>query len=189
MENIELDIATFEGEGGFDPTPILERMRRRRWAVEASNHREWFDELSKDNVDLFVDRLKKLLAGKRFTFLTYNEAFGSRIEVRTNQALRGRSTRSWGNVTYPFGSADNIGVHTADDNDDPKTRALLSDYVHVIINDTYGVASFSTGTYFVFSPEMRNEPERVSLTFKAGAGNEITWVLYPTGDILPGETY
>ena len=189
MEN-ELDIATFEGEGGFDPTPVHEKMQRRSWEIEASKRREWFGNLSKDNADLFVARLKKLLAGKRYTFLSYNEAFGSRIEVRTNQALKGRSTKPWGRVTYPFGSADNIGLSIgADDSDDPKTRALLADHVHVMINDTYGVASLSTDTYFVFSPEMRNEPERVSLTFKAGAGNEITWVLYPTGDIQPGETY
>ena len=145
--------------------------------------RQWYSTLNKDNAEAFAARLKALLAGQRYTFIAVNEMFGTRAEVRVNQALEGHSVRpGHDNVppsreTFPIGDPNNISVTIGAD--------FSADYVHVMGCDTYGVWSVSQGTYFVFTPESRYEPNKVTLNFKAGAGNDITWTFYPTGPIVP----
>jgi hypothetical protein len=115
--------------------------------------RQWFDHLNKDNVEAFVARLKALLAGQRFTFIAANDFFGTRTEVRINQALEGHSVRpGHGNVppsheTFPLGDANNISFSV--------NRSGAHEWVHVIVCDTYGVAGISSDAYFVFTPETR----------------------------------
>jgi hypothetical protein len=143
---------------------------------------QWYATLDKSNAAAFVTRLKVLLEGKMFTFISVNDHLGTRPNVRINQCLEGRSVRPGDNnrppsrETYPAGSAANIGLSFSDDPD-------LPDYIHILVCDTYGIWSVGNGAYFVFNPGGRWEPNCVTINFKAGAGNDITWTIYPTGDI------
>lgn len=135
--------------------------------LKPHERRNWHDTLNLENVDFFVARLRELLGDQYFTFITSN--YG--LQIRTNQILRGRSTKPGGWQTFPDGSPENLG-RTVDT--DPK-------WCHVLACDSYGVWSVSEGAYFSFEDEFRSEPKRVTITFKAGAGHEIIWMMYPTG--------
>ena len=147
--------------------------------MERHERSQWYDTLTQANVVQFADRLKRLLGGKEFTFIAVNEAFGTDAKIRVRQILEGRSIvpNSWN--THPDGSPENIGVTATSDS------PTIPDWCHVLVCDSYGVWSMSNGARFCFSPETRYEPERVTITFKAGAGNEITWTVYPTGPYTP----
>jgi hypothetical protein len=140
--------------------------------------------LTVENCQDFYNALAALIENKLFTFIAVNESFGTRAEVKVNQYLRGASVRPGTDKTYPSrethpaGSAKNMSLTVEQD----------KKYCFITVCDSYGVFSISDGTYFEFHEADRYHPARVTLDFKAGAGNNIQWTIYPTGD-LPPDSY
>ena len=135
--------------------------------------------LNNENCSEFFAALSAFLENKLFTFITVNEMFGTRCEVNVDQYLRGASVRPGNNnvppsrETHPAGSAKNMSLHVEEK------------YCCITICDSYGVFTISSDTHFEFYNEDRYSPARLTLDFKAGAGNNIQWTIYPTGTSRP----
>jgi hypothetical protein len=85
--------------------------------TELIDRHTWFGDLDMENAQAIRDRIQRMLAGKRYTFVAVNRDHpGHRIDVRTDQRLDG------------------------------EVRIALDGFPHIYANDTYGMWGFSTIT-------------------------------------------
>jgi hypothetical protein len=118
----------------------------------------WFGDLTLENIEAIAERLKAMLRGKRYTFVSVNELFGPlpRPEVRTSQRLN-----------IPDSQYTDIYVHYGDD----KSWGMIG------VNDSYGVWSISTHD----DPERRAflsfEHGKLTIEHCAPGGNKLIWVI------------
>lgn len=128
----------------------------------------YYGNLTVANAEQFVERLREMLTGKRYTFITVNASLDNIPDVRVHQQLGGR-------INTEPGVADNIRLYPVE------YLANESAYQNLNVCDTYGVWSLTTGfTYFSFQPRERDRPERVAITLKTGYGTDgiIRWLIY-----------
>jgi hypothetical protein len=115
-----------------------------------NTERQWSDYLTLDNIGGFTERLRTLLANKRFTFISVNSGRDNEPEVRINQQLRGREPR--GGRRSPDGDASNIALSEAETLESFSCKGQFVTLVdgtvlkHQIVTvcDSYGVWSVST---------------------------------------------
>jgi hypothetical protein len=125
---------------------------------------KWYGMLTINNIEQVADLLRQLLSGKRYAFVSSNELFSFKPEVRTNQELK---------------PSDPINVYY---DKDGKRFAGFNVY------DSYGVWGCSTSLqeeqydhefknpYFVFNLD------KVTITHRAPAGHKLYWVVVVEGD-------
>jgi hypothetical protein len=118
-----------------------------------NTERQWSDYLTLDNIQDFAERLRALLANKRFTFIAVNNGRGDNNnspDVRIGQQLQGRQRQ--GERRAPDGDASNICLSEATTLESLSCKGqfvkLLDGSVmkHQIVTvcDSYGVWSVST---------------------------------------------
>ena len=128
-------------------------------------HPYWFGFLTLDNIELVAEGLKRLLVGKRYTFVAMNELKSRDLEpeVRTSQALK------------DTGIADRepISVWYSED----RTYASIS------VRDSYGSWSMHTDVYDSADdndwkvPYISFKSNQVSVFHRAPDGNKLCWVI------------
>ncbi len=121
-----------------------------------SNKYARYGNLTAENIEAFTERLREMLVGKSFTFVSVNEGQGWRPEVRVGQRLK------------PGHGDDGITLYPPKDEERP-------DWRHMTVHDTYGSWGFQTGgedkpTYFFF-----DGPNRLLVEHYASAGWKMYW--------------
>ena len=136
-------------------------------------NRQWFGNLTLANIEDFTERLRTMLAGKRFTFISVNGSRGYEPEIRINQQLEGR--HPVGGYRSKDGAADNISLYPESTYGEGPSKVT---WRSLNVCDSYGVWSLNTHeTYFSFEPEQRDQPERLTITHKNGAGDTLHWLI------------
>lgn len=101
--------------------PTTEEINRR---IRESN--EWYGYVHLGNAEAVADRIRSMLTGRRFTFVSYNvNMTGSWPEVRTGQRLNAENVKTGKAVTYRLHNEAS----------DP--------WGHFMVHDSYGVWGFS----------------------------------------------
>lgn len=150
--------------------------QRLRDIVEA-NH--WFGMLSIENAPAVHERLKKMLDGRRYTFVAYNTDFGHMsADVRTGQRLDPSGTRD--------GQALTLSTEPLSDG---------TPWAHIFAHDTYGVWGIDTthpteaeahddrwhakktGTYLVFDGFGDQGSAKVTIEQYNGYGQKLRWII------------
>lgn len=122
-----------------------------------------YGNLTPENIEEFAKCLQKMLAHKRYTFVSVNGGRSYLPEIRVHQQLEGR-------INTASGVAENIRVYPFDSN--------IGTCRHMNVCDTYGVWSLDTiNTYFSFEPKRWGEPERVTIRCKTGDGYDLYWLI------------
>lgn len=125
----------------------------------------WFGVLTISNVEQVADLLRRLLAGKNYTWVATNEGYAWKPEVRLSQRIK---------PGWP--DKDPITVHQHET------------WAHLIVCDTYGVWSLSThsldGHYDgkFTDPYFSFERDRVTITHRVPAGHLCHWLLVVEGE-------
>lgn len=113
--------------------------------------------LTNENAEEVADRLRQLLNDQKFTFISFNQGFGFKPEIKKNQYLELGSRTAIDAITVRYSEKYN--------------------YSMITVCDSYGVWSISSSEW----PQ-----EHVFLTFKenlviikhrAGAGHRLYWVI------------
>ena len=132
----------------------------------------WYGVMTIWNAEAIADRLRKMLEGKQYTFVSDNDFFGPERppEVRTSQYLHGHKN------SEVAGDGFNVDF-----------SMLAKDHAHVMVCDTYGVWSFSSTTEDQNNHEDYHQPyvhfdadygvERFSVVHRALGGNLLRWVV------------
>lgn len=116
----------------------------------------WHGMLTTENIEAVVNLLKQLLEGKRYTFVTCNESFRFKPEVRTGQRLTG---------------------------DFKIYRDESLNYAGFNVGDSYGMWGCSTNTnearydHTFQNPYFSFEWHKVTITHRAPAGYLLYWCL------------
>lgn len=125
---------------------------------------KWSGMLTVKNIEQVADLLRKLLNGKRYTFVAAHESRGFKPEVRTNQKL---------NSSIP-GVANSIRTYC--NNEEGKQFAGF------LVNDSYGVWGCSTCLLEdTHDPKFKNphiefDGDKVTIIHRPSARNKLYWV-------------
>ncbi len=117
--------------------------------------RRWFGVMTTWNAEEIANRLRVLLSGKLFTFVTVNGNMNETLppEVRTSQTMT--------SVQFSM---------------------LAPDHAHVVVNDSYGVWGLSSTTEDCFNvgdyknPYFIFERDSVAIVHRSMAGGLLRWV-------------
>jgi len=126
----------------------------------------WDGMLTVENIQEVVSLLSQLLDGKRYTFVTANEIFQFKPEVRTGQSFNPKGSTSGKAINVCFDETNK---------DSPKHAGFN-------VGDTYGVWGCSTSlTEDKYDSEYNNpyfhfEYNKVTITHRAPAGHLLYWV-------------
>jgi hypothetical protein len=124
----------------------------------------WYGTMTTWNAAAIADRLRQLLAGKRYTFVAINGGCPYSPDVRTRQILRG------GRGLRLDGDAQNICLH------------LSEGCANIVGCDSYGVWSFSSTTTDMHSFNEYRQPyctfndREFRVTHRAPCGDILVWV-------------
>lgn len=124
----------------------------------------WYGNLTIDNIEQVVGLLRKLLAGKKYTFVSVNEYFGYKPEVRTGQEIEPQKATNKDAFSFWYDK----------DNAPPL-------YAGFNVVDTHGVWGLSTSA--TEQPYLRFEWNKVAIEHKAPAGHKMFWVVAVEGDL------
>ena len=135
-------------------------------ARELGRERDWFGYLTTANYQAVAERIRRMLAGKRYTWVDADAMGGYRPRVRTRQEME--------SVTAKLLTGENL------------TRP----YAHITVSDTYGVWGIDSGeasqseahaaepkrrTYLHFTRDRYGE--RLEIEHYAISGNHLWWVV------------
>ena len=117
----------------------------------------WRGNLTVDNIKDVVGLFRRLLDGEVYTFVSANEFFGFKPDVRTDQKVEHKKATN-GNA---------FGVWF-EDSDSPSCAGFN-------VVDTYGVWGLSTSASE--QPYISFEWNKVTIKHRAGAGHNLWWVI------------
>lgn len=126
--------------------------------------RDWSGMLTVENIDQVAERILRLLQGKRYTFVAFNEIFPDRLEVRTGMRLD------------PKDATNGIGVSVYRD------ESGNGDFAGFNVVDSYGVwGPTTTVKEDRYDDDFRNpyiyfKEDRVTIAHHAPAGHKLIWV-------------
>jgi len=124
------------------------------------NTRNWFGDVTIENIKEVASAIEKMLTGKRYTFVANNADWSNEMpQVRTSQRIE------------PDKATDKRGVNVwFDEKESPPRLAWMN------VADTYGVWGFSTSStekpYVVFEGE-----HTIKIRYKNGFGDVSRWVI------------
>lgn len=133
---------------------------------------EWFGDMTLENAEAIADRLRKMLTGRRFTFVSVNSGFSetSIPDVRNGQMLDGH--------------VDSKGIGTGEN---VSFSMLADDHAHIVVCDTYGVWGLSVTArkyeeryhqpYVKFARRTRYCGESMAVIHRNGDGDILRWVV------------
>lgn len=117
--------------------------------------KDWFGTLAIDNCEEVANMIYELLKDKTYTFVSANEYFGYKPEVRTNQKLHGDNPKTW----------------------------VRSEDAGFNFEDAYSVWGLSTSQKEAGYDPKFNAPyivieySKITITHKAPSGNKLYWVI------------
>lgn len=148
----------------------------------SSNHpwerANWHGTLTTENATHFVERLRKLLVGRLYTFIVAHEMFEFVPEVRTNQYLTGR-TNTTGN-----GGPEQIKLTEPDATFGYQLLNVCDSFGvwGLIINPPKQCSSKDRVTFSFLQGRSPEDPARLTLTQNMG-GYSVHWTIIPQGPI------
>lgn len=120
---------------------------------------DWYGAPTVDNLEAIARRLKRMLEGRRYTFVSANDYFGPlpRPEVRTSQHLAPESSRDGQAIYTRYGEDKSWGF--------------------IGVNDSYGVWYISTSSDPDRPITVSFQCDKLVIDHYPASGNHLIWVI------------